>query len=160
MGVGELQHLQSRTVGLESPEPLSSPGLCEATGSDETSSGSDKQEPRLLPTSGSRGLHGDHLGHACPPQPREGVREGSRDVLRSAGLTEFQEEVLLIGPEGGGDGEVARDDRGEDGESEGLREDCSLWMTIMETITLNQVYGFQNFALGKGKKKTETETFW
>lgn len=73
---------------------------------------------------------------------------------RSAGLTEIQEEVLLIGPQGGGDGEVARDDRGEDGESEGLREDCSLWMTITETISFNHVYGFQNFASGKEKKET------
>lgn len=129
-----MQYLQSWTLGLESPEPLSSPGLYEATGSDEASPSSDKQEPRLLLTSGSRGLHGDHLGHANPPQTREGVREGSGDVPRPAGLTELQEEVLVIGPQGGGDGEVAGDDRGEDGESEGLREDCSLWMTMTENI--------------------------
>lgn len=124
-----MQYLQSRTPGVQGPEPLASSGLYEVTGSDETSPRSDKQQPRLLLAPGSRGLHGDHLGHTCPPQPREGVREGSGDVPRPAGLPEVQEEVLAVRPQRGGDGEVAGDDRGEDGESEGLGEDCSLTMT-------------------------------
>lgn len=62
------------------------------------------------------------------------MREGSGDVPRPAGLTELQEEVLVISPQEGGDGEVAGDDQGEDSESEGLREDCSLWMTMTGNI--------------------------
>lgn len=74
-------------------------------------------------------------------------------MLRSAGLTELQKEVLLIGPQGGGDSEVARDDGGKDSESQRLGEDCSLRMTTLETILLDHLYRFQNFALDEKKKK-------
>lgn len=57
---------------------------------------------------GSRnsGLDGDHLGHASASQSRKGVCERPREVGRPAGLTQLQEEVLVVCPERGGDGTV------------------------------------------------------
>lgn len=58
----------------------------------------------------SSGLYGDHLGHTFASQPKKGVCKCPGDVWRPAGLTQLQEEVLVVCPQRGGDGKLAGDD--------------------------------------------------
>lgn len=71
-------------------------------------------------------------------------------MLRPAGLAQLQQEVAAIGPQRGGDGKVAGDDRQEELESEGLGEDCSLWRRRMKQMikkTNNSVNNTKTFLL-------------
>lgn len=56
--------------------------------------------------SGNSGLDADHLGHPSASQSGKGMCQGPRELRRPAGLTQLQEEVMLVCSERGGDGTV------------------------------------------------------
>lgn len=76
--------------------------------------------------SGKSGPDGDRLGHPSASQTGKGMCQRPRELRRAAGLTQLQEEVMVVYPESGGDGPVGGGGRQVPVKSEGHRDECSL----------------------------------